>query len=121
MTIRKTWIIAIIILIIAGFAYVYISGLKKRPKRKIESRTVVAPYLVVKNTDLPLIVEGSGQLVAKNRIEIFAEVNGVLQKTQKDFRAGTQFRKGELMISVDATEHKANLFAQRSEYQNLML
>ena len=120
MTVRKTWIIAIIILILGGIAYVYISGMKKSPKRKIESRTVLAPYLVVKNTDLPLIVEGSGQLIAKNRIEIFSEVNGVLQKTQKDFRAGTQFRKGELMISVDATEHKANLFAQRSEFQNLI-
>ncbi len=120
MTVRKTWIIAILILILGGFAYVYISGLKKSPKRKAKSQTVVAPYLLVKNADLPLIVEGSGQLIAKNRIEIFAEVNGVLQKTQKDFRAGTHFRKGELMISIDATEHRANLYAQRSEFQNLI-
>jgi multidrug efflux pump subunit AcrA (membrane-fusion protein) len=120
MTVRKTWIIAIIILILGGIAYVNISGMKKKPKRKTTSRILTAPYLEVKNTDLPLIVEGSGQMIAKNRIEIFSEVNGVLQKTHKDFRSGTHFRKGELMISVDATEHKANLYAQRSEFQNLI-
>jgi multidrug efflux pump subunit AcrA (membrane-fusion protein) len=120
MTVRKTWIIAIIILILGGFAYVNISGMKKKPKRKKAAQLLTASYLVVKNTDLPLIIEGSGQLVAKDRIEIFAEVNGVLQKTKKDFRAGTHFNKGELMISIDATEHKANLYAKRSEFQNLI-
>ena len=120
MTVRKTWIIAIILLVLGGIGYQYISGMKKSPKRKAESRTVVAPYLLVKNSELPLIVEGSGQLIAKNRIEIYSEVNGVLQKTKKDFRAGMHFQKGELMISVDATEHKANLYAQRSEFQNLV-
>ncbi|MCF6341331.1 MAG: efflux RND transporter periplasmic adaptor subunit [Bacteroidales bacterium] len=120
MTVRKTWIIAILVLVLGGFGYKYISGLKKSPKRKTSTHTVVAPYLLVKNAELPLIVEGAGQLIAKNRIEIYSEVNGVLQKTKKDFRAGMPFRKGELMISVDATEHKANLYAQRSEFQNLV-
>jgi len=120
MTIRKTWIISILILVLGGFAYVYISGLKKSPKRKTAMQSVTAPYIEVRNTQLPLIVEGSGQLIARNRIEIFSEVNGVLQKTQKDFRAGTHFQKGELMIRVDATEHRANLYAQRSEFQNLV-
>ncbi len=120
MTVRKTWIIAIVVLVLGGFAYKYISGLKKKPSRKVERHTFVAPYMLVKNGNLPLIVEGSGQLVAKNRIEIFSEVNGVLQKTKKDFRAGMHFRKGELMISVDATENRASLYAQRSEFQNLI-
>jgi len=39
MTIRKTWIIAILILVLGGFAYVYISGMKKSPKRKTKSLT----------------------------------------------------------------------------------
>lgn len=120
MTIRKTWIIAILLLIVAGFGFVYLSGLKKSPARKANVKTIIAPYIEVKNESLPLIVEGSGQLVAKNRIEIFAEVNGVLQKLNKDFRTGTSFQKGELMISVDATEHIANLYANRSEFQNLV-
>lgn len=120
MTVRKTWIIAILLLIFAGFGFVYLSGLKKSPKRKGDAKTIIVPYIEVKNQDLPLIVEGSGQLVAKSRIEIYAEVNGVLQKLNKDFRAGTSFHKGELMIVVDATEHIANLYAQRSEFQNLV-
>ena len=120
MKVRKTWIIAIAILIAGIFGYMYISGLKKAPKRKVVQKTTVALVTKVKNTDLPLIVEGSGQIRAKNRIDIFAEVSGVLNPTPKDFRTGQVFDKGELLISVDDKEFKANLMAQRSEFQSLV-
>jgi len=120
MKVRKTWIIAIAIFIAGIFGYIYISGLKKPPKRKAIQKTTVALVTKVKNTDLPLIVEGSGQIRAKNRIDIFAEVNGVLMPTPKDFRTGQIYDKGELLISVDDKEFKASLMAQRSEFQSLV-
>jgi len=117
---RKTWIIAIAILIAGIFGYVYISGLKKPPKRKAIQKNTVALTTIVKNGELPLIVEGSGQIKAKNRIDIFAEVNGVLKPTPKDFRTGQVYDKGQLLISIDDREFKANLMAQRSEFQSLV-
>ncbi len=117
---RKTWIVAIAILIAGIFGYSYISGLKKPPKRKAVQKTTVALISEVKNTNLPLVVEGSGQIRAKNRLDIFAEVNGVLQPTPKDFRTGQVYEKGELLISIDDKEFKANLMAQKSEFQSLV-
>ncbi|MFK5857369.1 MAG: efflux RND transporter periplasmic adaptor subunit, partial [Bacteroidota bacterium] len=117
---RKTWIIAIAILVAGIFGYSYISGLKKPPKRKVAQKTTVALTSKVSNTNLPLIVEGSGQIRAKNRVDIFAEVNGVLQPTPKDFRTGQVYSKGELFISIDDREFRANLMAQRSEFQSLV-
>ena len=117
---RKTWIVAIAILIAGIFGYSYISGLKKPPKRKAVQKTTLALTTEVKNTNLPLIVEGSGQIRAKNRIDIFAEVNGVLQPTPKDFRTGQVYAEGDLLISIDNKEFKANLMAQRSEFQSLV-
>ena len=120
MKVRKTWIIAIAILISGIVGYFFISGLKKPPKRKSEQKTTVALVSKVKNTTLPLIVEGSGQIRAKNRIDLFAEVSGVLRPTPKDFRTGQLFDKGELLISIDDKEFKANIMAQRSEFQSLL-
>ncbi len=117
---RKTWIIAIAILIVGIFGYSYISGLKKPPKRKAVQKNIVALTTTVKNGDLPLIIEGSGQIRSKNRIDIFAEVNGVLKPTPKDFRTGQIYDKNELLIAIDDREFKANLMAQRSEFQSLV-
>lgn len=117
---RKTWIIAILLLTAGIFGYIYISGLKKPPERKAVHKSTVALTTTVINGDIPLIVEGSGQIRAKNRVDIFAEVNGVLKPTPKDFRTGQVYNKGELLISIDDREFKANLMAQRSEFQSLV-
>jgi len=117
---RKTWIVAIAIMIAGIFGYSYVSGLKKPPKRKAAQKTTMALTTEVRNSNLPLIVEGSGQIRAKNRIDIFAEVNGVLLPTPKDFRTGQVYTKGDLLISIDDKEFKANLMAQRSEFQSLV-
>jgi multidrug efflux pump subunit AcrA (membrane-fusion protein) len=120
MTLRKTWIIAVLVLIAGVIGFVYLSKMKKAPKKQVVKSKVIAPYIVVKNKTLPLIIEGSGQVRAKDRIEIYSEVNGVLQKQKKEFRAGVSFKKGELMIKIDDSEFRANLYAKRSDFENLI-
>ncbi len=117
---RKTWIIAFAIIIIGVFGYKYISGLKKAPTRKANIKNTVAQIITVKNKNLPLIIEGSGQIQAKNKIEIFAEVNGVLNTTKKEFRTAQKYKKGDLLISINDKEFKASLMAQRSDFQSLI-
>jgi multidrug efflux pump subunit AcrA (membrane-fusion protein) len=120
MTVRKSWIIAILILIGSVFAFKYISKGKEGVKKIGGEVVKVAMYNVVKNDKQPLIVEASGQLKAKNTYDMYAEVTGVLQTGGKEFRTGTTFRKGQLMIQIDDTEVKAQLFSQRSDFQNLI-
>ena len=118
MTVRKTWIISLVLLVAGVIGFIYISKMKKAPKRRVNQTKVIAPYLVVKNSSMPLIITSSGQVKAKDRIDIFSEVNGVLLPSKKDFRAGVAFNKGELMIRVDDSEFKASLLAKRSEFEN---
>ena len=120
MTVRKTWIIAILLLIAGVFGFNYIAKMKKAPKKQVNKTRVIAPYLVVKNKTIPLTIEGSGQVRAKDRIDIYAEVSGVLQKTHKDFRTGVAFKKGEMMIRIDDSEFRSTLYAQRSDFENLI-
>jgi multidrug efflux pump subunit AcrA (membrane-fusion protein) len=120
MNARKSWILAFLLSVVGIVAFVYISKMKQPPKQAVKKGTVIAPFFTITNGSSPLIISGSGQVRAKNRIDLFSEVNGVLLPQQKDFRAGMGFDKGQVLVSIDATEQKANLFAQRSEYQNLI-
>ncbi len=120
MTVRKTWIVAVIILIMGGVGFNYISKMKKAPKKRVNKSKIIAPYMVVKNQTVPLIITSSGQVKAKHRIDIFSEVNGVLLPSKKDFRTGVTFNKGEMMIHIDDTEFKAGLYAKRSDFENLI-
>ncbi|MFY0686596.1 MAG: HlyD family efflux transporter periplasmic adaptor subunit [Cyclobacteriaceae bacterium] len=74
----------------------------------------------VENTDIPTLVTESGLLMAKNRIELYAEVQGVMERTKKDFKPGSSFKKGETLVSIRNTDYLAGLQAQKSTLQNLV-
>lgn len=57
-----------------------------------------------------------GRLMAAQKIELFAEVNGILQ-TEK-FLTGTSFRRGEVIASIDAAEIRSSIKAQKSTLLN---
>jgi len=120
MNFRKSWILAVIVIIVTVFVVMDVSkGKKKMPKTHKESRKVVF-YDIINNQSLPFVVEASGQLNAKNTFDLYSEVTGVLRPSGKEFRTGTIYKKGEVMIRVDDTEVKANLLSQRSEFMNLI-
>lgn len=72
----------------------------------------------VKNGDIPITITANGNLVAKDKIEIFSEVQGVLQPTSKEFRPGNSYKKGEVILKLNSEEHYANLQAQKSNLYN---
>ncbi len=74
----------------------------------------------VKNEDTPVIVYLDGKLNAVNRIELYAEVNGILQKGAKRFEEGISYRKGEIILKLDDSEAKANYMAVKNEFTNVL-
>lgn len=61
-----------------------------------------------------------GRAVAIDRIEVFAEVNGLVMPGSKAFRTGVKFEKGEALIKLDAGELEMTLVAQRSAFLQLL-
>lgn len=61
-----------------------------------------------------------GRAVAIDRIEVFAEVNGVVLPASKLFRTGVRFEKGEPLLKLDAGELEMTLVAQRSAFLQLL-
>ena len=90
----------------------------KRPERPPIKIVKTVFVDTVQNTSIPIVIRSNGNLVAKNRIEIFSEVQGVLQPTAKEFRPGNSYRKGEVILRMNSEEHYANLQAQKSNLYN---
>jgi multidrug efflux pump subunit AcrA (membrane-fusion protein) len=109
-----------ILIVVAIFAANKIieSNKKQRPKAPKIVKTVFAES--VSNTTVPIIIPASGTLVAKNRLELYAEVQGVFRSSARDFKAGQNFRKGQVLLSIDAAEYYASVQAAKSDFLNLV-
>ncbi len=90
----------------------------QRPQQEKVAPTVFVE--LVRNSDVPIEIVESGRLVAKNRIELFAEVQGIMEQTPKEFKPGALYRKGEVMVRIRDDDFYANLQAQKSTLQNLI-
>ena len=120
---RKIIIIAAgIVLLLGGFLLENIlSDSKKAPKQKIEKINKTAFVEIVQNTTIPIKIVANGNLEAKNKVELYSEVQGVLQLTGKEFRPGVTYKKGQIILRINSDEHTANLQAQKSNLQNLIV
>jgi multidrug efflux pump subunit AcrA (membrane-fusion protein) len=91
---------------------------KTKPKPVIE-KVVKTVYIdTVKNETIKIIIPANGSLVAKRRIELYAEVQGVFISGNKLFKPGQHYNKGEILIRIDATEYYASVQSAKSNLYN---
>ncbi len=110
-----------IVLIAAGFFIASSLAGRERPQRKQAEKAIQSVITeTVKNGTVSTKVMESGVLIAKNRIELFAEVQGVMEQSRKEFKPGTSYRRGELMIKIRDDDYSANLRSQKSNLHNLI-
>ncbi len=95
-----------------------LSAARKAPKPREQKQITSIFTEKVKNTTLPITVKASGNLMAKNRLELFAEVQGVFENTGRSFLPGEQYKKGATLIKINSEEHQANIRSQKSSLYN---
>jgi multidrug efflux pump subunit AcrA (membrane-fusion protein) len=119
---RKSITIIIgIVLIVAGAYIAHDLANMERGRRPREEKTAPTVFVEkVAKATVPVQVIESGRLMAKNRIEIFAEVQGVMEATGREFKPGVRYRKGEVYVKIRDNDYYANLQAQKSNLQNLI-
>lgn len=110
------------ILIVGGsiFAAKYISNSKqnRRPRPKKVIKTVFVD--TVENGMVPIVISANGNLVAKNRVELYAEVQGVFKTGSKLFKPGQEYEQGQTLIRIDASEYYASVQSAKSNLYNLV-
>jgi membrane fusion protein (multidrug efflux system) len=87
-----------------------------QPKKQDTTKQVLTQ--IVSNGSVSVSLPANGLLQAVNRVELTARVQGVLQPGAHLFRAGTSYKKGEVLLKVDASEYQAGVLAQRANFYN---
>ena len=85
------------VLLIAGGIYAAKLIVDSKQNRRPPAKKVVKTVFVdtITNGVIPIEVEASGSLVARQRVELFAEVQGVFRPGVKLFKSGQPYTKGK--------------------------
>ncbi|MFO7914181.1 MAG: efflux RND transporter periplasmic adaptor subunit [Candidatus Krumholzibacteriales bacterium] len=116
---RKSLITAGLIIVI-GIILSAVLTSRRQPvsRRSRPDRAQRVKTILTEKKDMRTTVTISGPLSALDRVEVYAEVGGVLQPTGKRFKPGNSFRKGETLILIDDSVYRNNLLAQKSSLLN---
>jgi membrane fusion protein (multidrug efflux system) len=116
---KWVWVIAGL-MIAAGLVISNILSNQKEPMRRRPeaAHQKPIPIITVQNKDIKIPIEMSGPLYAYDKVELFAEVSGVLLNTPKHFKAGIPFKKDEVLIRIDDRVYKNSVLAQKSSLLN---
>jgi len=83
-----------------------------------EVKTVFVQEVV--NDTVPIIIPANGNLTAKNRLELYAEVQGVFRSSAHDFKPGQPYSRGQVLLNLDSSEYYASVQAAKNELYNLI-
>lgn len=114
-------IVASVLILFTGFT---VSNLlkesKKAPVKKKLNKTSTVFIETVKNVTVPIQLTATGSLEAKNRVEIYAEVQGIMTSPIGSYKEGSFYKKGSALVSIDSDVYRAGLMSQKSNLQNLV-
>ena len=113
-------IIAVLLLVGSIILAKYLIDNKNKPKPRFNKVVKTVFTQEVNNKTIPIYISANGNLVAKNKIDLYSEVQGILVKTGKEFKSGTKFYKGEVLAKINSDEFYANLQAQKSNLYNVL-
>jgi multidrug efflux pump subunit AcrA (membrane-fusion protein) len=121
---KKRQIIIVVTAIFVLLAGKLIKDFLANPPEKQKSdeveriQTVFAEEVELK--DIPIRVMTTGTLEAKDRMELYSEVQGLMLPDGGRFKAGNAFSKGQVLLSLRADDARARVVAQRSAFERLL-
>lgn len=121
-TMRNIILVILGLLLIVGavFAAIKIIDGKTRPKPRTAKVIKTVFVDTVKNNTVPIKIAANGNLVAKRRLELFSEVQGIFKGGNALFKTGQVYRRGQVLIRMDASEYYASVQSAKSNLYNLI-
>jgi RND family efflux transporter MFP subunit len=119
---RKIIITAASFLILfAGFSISNTLKDSKKPLKKAKPQKTSTVFTqTVKNRTVPIKLTTTGSIEAKNRVEVYSEVQGIMTSPVGSFKEGARYKKGASLVSIESDVYRASLMAQKSSLQNLI-
>ena len=111
-------ILGVLLIVGAYFIGEKISNNKKK-QRPVAAKVIKTIFTdTVKNGTVQIVIPANGNLVAKRRVELYSEVQGVFKSNGKLFRPGQEYRQGQTLIGIDAAEYYASVQSAKSNLYN---
>lgn len=110
--------IVLIALAVGGAVVLINSKNTQKPKPDKIVKTVFTDK--VANGTVAIVVPANGNVVAKRRVELYSEVQGVFKNSGKLFKVGESYKSGETIIRIDAAEYAASVQSAKSNLYNLL-
>ncbi len=111
-------ILGVLIIVAAVYVAKLIISSKSSSRPKVEKVTKIVFVEQIQNGNVPIVVPANGNLKAKNRMELYSEVQGVFRGGNKLFRTGQNYNRGEVIIRIDAAEYAASVQSAKSNLYN---
>ncbi len=114
---RKSILLGIAVIVATMGLAVVFAGMKKAPKeKKVVSKEIIVPVQSIKNSKIDLQLSVIGNLEARDKVEVYAEVTGILKSSGKQFLEGVSFSKGEKLLSIQDDTYRAEVYSKRSSF-----
>ena len=111
-------VLGILLIIASIYGAIAIVNSKNTPKPRPDKVVKTVFVETVKNGTIDIVVPANGNLKAKRRVELYAEVQGVFNAGNKLFRAGQKYSSGETIIRINASEYAASVQSAKSNLYN---
>lgn len=111
-------ILGILLIVGAVFGAKELIANKKKPKPIVKKVVKTILTDTVHNRTVPIRIPANGRLVAKERIELYTEVQGVFKGSKHLFKTGQFYKKGASIVSIDASEYYASVQVAKSNLYN---
>lgn len=108
------------IALIAGALWLQsiLAATEKPEPPKVERPTPTVFTQSVQNGNTSITVTASGNLEARDRVDLFAEVQGIFEYSANSFKPGNYYKKGAVLLRINSDEARASLRAQKSTLYN---
>ena len=108
-----------VLLIVASFLFAKsLIASKNKPKPVLEKVIKTVFIDTVKNGDVQIKIPANGSLLAKRRVEIYSEVQGIFKGGSVLFKPGQKYSAGQSLIRIDASEYYASVQSSKSNLYN---
>jgi len=120
---RKAILYTLSAIVLIGALFVAKTIADSKTKPKSEPKTTVKTVFVdtIKNATIPIKIPANGNLVAKRRVELYSEVQGVFRYSSEPFKAGQEYKKAQTLIKIDANEYEASVQSAKSDLYNQII
>jgi len=110
--------LGILLIVVSYFAAKKIATAKNRT-RPVAAKIIKTVFVdTIQNENIPIIIPANGNLKAKERLELYSEVQGVFRSGSYLFKPGQYYKKGQVFIRVDASEYYATVQSAKSNLYN---